>query len=100
PSDQRMGNLCPSSSQVNTVIFSPTNTSTIDNPYFSRWNLSTAPESRKYIERRPKMAKMLEVNTISGSRVSAKIAGTESTANTTSVASSTSSTTSSGVACR
>ena len=43
--------------------------------------------SRKYSDRRPRIAKMFEVNTMSGSRVSAKIAGTESTANTMSVTS-------------
>ncbi|MNI96772.1 hypothetical protein D3C73_1552950 [compost metagenome] len=58
------------------------------------------PASRKYSARRPMMAKMLEVNTINGSVVTAKMAGMLSTANTTSVASITSSTTNMGVAYR
>ena len=52
----------------------------------------------KYIERRPRIAKTFEVKTISGSRVSAKMAGTESTAKTMSVISRKSSATKSGVA--
>jgi len=44
------------------------------------------------------MAKMFDVNTMNGSRVTAKIAGIESTANTRSVISTATSTVSSGVA--
>src|SRR3989338_475804 len=56
------------------------------------------PASTKYRDRRPRMAKMLEVNTMNGSVVMASTAGTESTANTTSVDSITASTSRSGVA--
>ena len=65
-----------------------------------RWKRSIAPASRKYMARRPRMAQTFDVNTMSGSRVSAKMAGTESTANTTSLTSRNTSATSSGVACR
>ena len=58
------------------------------------------PASTKYSERRPRIAKMFEVKTMNGSRVTAKMAGIESTAKTTSVASTTTSTRSSGVASR
>jgi len=58
-----------------------------------------APASRKYIARRPRMANTFEVNTSIGSRVSAKIAGTESTAKTMSEASRNRRATRSGVAC-
>ncbi|MNT13857.1 hypothetical protein D3C72_1488390 [compost metagenome] len=47
---------------------------------------------------RPKIAKMFEVNTISGSLVRAKIAGTESTAKIISVNSMNTNATKSGVA--
>ncbi len=46
------------------------------------------------------MANAFEVNTMKGSRVTARIAGIESTANTTSVSSTITSPTNSGVACR
>ncbi len=52
----------------------------------------------KYIERRPRIANTFEVNTMNGSRVSAKIAGTESIANTMSLPSRQRSATSNGVA--
>src|SRR5829696_7775072 len=48
--------------------------------------------------RKPRIAKMFEVKTMSGSFVTAKIAGTESTAKITSVASRKTRATSSGVA--
>ena len=53
----------------------------------------------KYRLRRPRMAKMFEVKTMSGSLVRAKMAGTESTANTMSVISRKSRAMKSGVAC-
>ncbi|MNN38830.1 hypothetical protein D3C81_1528430 [compost metagenome] len=56
--------------------------------------------SRKYSARRPMMAKMLEVNTMKGSVVTAKIAGMLSTANTRSLASISTSTRNIGVAQR
>ena len=46
------------------------------------------------------MAKAFEANTMNGSRLTARMAGTESTANTTSVASMRTSTANSGVATR
>ena len=46
------------------------------------------------------MAKALAANTMNGSRLTARMAGTESTANTTSVASISTSTANSGVASR
>jgi hypothetical protein len=46
------------------------------------------------------MAKAFELNTMNFSRLTARIAGTESTANTTSVASTSTSTANSGVATR
>src|SRR3546814_20387501 len=58
------------------------------------------PPSTKYSERRPRMAKALDANTMNGSRLTARMAGTESTANTTSVASIRISTVNSGVARR
>ncbi len=58
------------------------------------------PASRKNRARRPRMAKMLEVYTMNGSRVIARIAGTESTANMMSVVSITISTGTSAVATR
>jgi len=64
------------------------------------WNVSIAPASMKYIARRPRIAKMFDVKTMSGSLVSAKIAGTESTAKTMSLSSRKSSATSRGVAHR
>jgi hypothetical protein len=45
------------------------------------------PANIKYIERRPNIAKILEVKTMRGSLVKAKIAGTESTAKMMSLAS-------------
>ena len=68
------------------------------NAYFSSRKRCTAPASRKYIARRPRMAKTFEVKTMSGSFVSAKIAGTESIAKITSLSSRNTSATSSGVA--
>lgn len=58
------------------------------------------PLSRKYSDRSPKMAKALELNTMNCSWLTARIAGMESTANTTSVVSTMISTASSGVATR
>jgi hypothetical protein len=53
---------------------------------------------KKYMERRPSIAKMLELNTRKGSEVMANIAGTLSTANNTSMTSMTTSATNKGVA--
>ena len=55
-------------------------------------------DNKKYKERKPRMAKILEVYRINGSFEIAKIAGIESTANKTSVNSITATTTNQGVA--
>jgi len=59
---------------------------------------SNIPASRKNNERSPKIAKMLEVNTMNGSVVTAKIAGIESSAKITSVNSTSKSAVNRGVA--
>ena len=53
---------------------------------------------KKYMERNPSMAKILELKTKKGSEVIAKIAGTLSTANITSITSITTKATNRGVA--
>ena len=97
PSDKLIGNLPPNKSLSHT-IFNPTKISTTASPYFNMWNLSIAPASIKYRARKPRIAKVFDVKTINGSFVSAKMAGTESTAKMTSVASKKSSATNKGVA--
>ncbi len=77
--DQPIGNLPPNISFSQT-IFKPTNIKTAANPYLIKINRSKTPARRKYMDLNPKIAKMFEVNTIRGSRLIAKIAGTESTA--------------------
>ena len=59
---------------------------------------SAMSASRKYIARRPRIAKTFEVSTMNGSVVIAKIAGIESTAKIRSVISTRTSTRNSGVA--
>ncbi len=54
-------------------------------PFLTNSNLSATAESRKYIERSPRTARMLDEKTINGSVVIAKMAGMESIANTRSV---------------
>ena len=61
-------------------------------------NFSNIREIKKYIDRNPKIAKILEVNTIKGSAVIAKMAGILSKANRISVSSITISATNRGVA--
>ena len=56
------------------------------------------PASRKYIARRPRIAKTFDVSTMNGSIVIAKIAGIESTAKITSTMPISRITTNSGVA--
>ena len=63
-------------------------------------NIIIKPAIAKYSERRPRMANAFDVKTMNGSCVTAKIAGIESTANTTSAKSTSSSVTNSGVAAR
>ena len=52
------------------------------NRYFSFWKRFKMLETTKNKERKPKIANMLEKKTMYGSRVTAKTAGIESTANT------------------
>ena len=58
------------------------------------------PASRKYSARSPRIANAFELNTMNGSWLTARTAGTESTAKITSVASTRTSTANSGVASR
>jgi hypothetical protein len=95
--DQLIGNLPPKAS-FNQDIFNPTKTKTRPNPYLRYLNLFTIPASIKYIARRPRIANIFDVKTISGSFVIAKIAGTESTAKIISDTSMKSSATINGVA--
>ena len=97
PREILIGNFPPYQSFSQT-IFKPTKIRTTASPYFSKWNLSIAPASMKYMERSPRIAKIFEVNTRNGSFVKAKIAGTESTAKTISVNSKKISVTNKGVA--
>ena len=60
PSEIPIGNLPPHAS-LSHAILSPTNTSTSARPYFSRWKRPARSASRKYIARRPRIAKTLEV---------------------------------------
>jgi Predicted membrane protein len=83
PSERPIGK-CPPKASFSQAIFSPTKTRTRPRPYFSRWNFPTAPARRKKSARSPRIAQMFDVKTRSGSRVIAKIAGTESIAKTTS----------------
>jgi hypothetical protein len=79
-------------------ILAPTKTRTAANPSFRYTKRVIIPARRKYRARTPRMAKAFDVNTRNGSSVTAKIAGMESTANTTSVVSPATSTASIGVA--
>ena len=55
---------------------------------YSKWaNLANMSAKKKYMERKPKMAKILELNTKNGSDVIAKMAGTLSKAKITSITS-------------
>jgi hypothetical protein len=76
----------------------PTKISTTPRPYLRKRNLCMIPARRKKSARKPRIAKIFEVNTISGSLVIAKMAGTESTAKTMSVISMNTRHTKSGVA--
>jgi len=66
------------------MIFTPTSIRISASETLRYSNRSSKPASAKYIIRRPRIAKMLLVNTSSGSAVTAKTAGIESVANTTS----------------
>jgi N-acetylglucosamine-6-phosphate deacetylase len=78
-------------------IFRPMKVSKAANPIFRKRNLSIIFTSKKNIERKPRMAKILEKKTIYGSLVIEKTAGMESTANTRSVTSMINNTNRSGV---
>ena len=65
-------------------IFVPTNIKTKAKPNFNKWKRFVISANKKYKARKPIIAKIFEVNTMNGSVVTAKIAGIESTANTTS----------------
>jgi hypothetical protein len=69
-------------------------------PIFKKRSFCTRASIKKNRERRPRIAKTLEVNTMKTSVVTPKIAGMESTANITSATSTTISTISKGVAHR
>lgn len=56
-------------------ILIPIKTKITASPYFSSEKRSATLANRKYIARSPRMANKLEVNTINGSVVTAKIAG-------------------------
>ncbi|KAG0914151.1 hypothetical protein G6F31_021422 [Rhizopus arrhizus] len=79
------------------IILMPMKPSTSARPYGSRWKRSAMPASRKNIARRPSTANTLEVSTMNGSVVIAKIAGMLSTAKITSVTAIRISTANSGV---
>ena len=95
-SDHTIGNLPPNAS-FNQTIFNPTKINTEAKPYLIYANRSITPANIKYIDRNPRIANMFDVKTINGSRVSAKIAGTESTAKIMSLSSKNTSARKSGV---
>ena len=66
-------------------IFRPMKLKTNANPYFRNTKRSATFARRKYIALKPKTAKILDVNTMNGSVVTAKTAGMLSTANITSL---------------
>src|SRR5687767_14357448 len=92
PSDAHMGTW----TQWLISILMPMNTRTADNPSWRYWNRDIIFASRKYNARRPRIAKAFDVKTRKALRVTPKIAGIESTANTMSVVSTTTSTANSG----
>ena len=81
-------------------ILIPIKLNTKAKPYLRKIKRSAKSASKKYMARRPKMAKMLEVRTMKGSVVTAKIAGMLSTAKMTSLNSIIINTSKSGVAMR
>ena len=81
------------------IIFTPINDRITASPYFNLLNMYIKLANKKYNERNPKMAKILEVYKINGSSGAiAKIAGILSTANNKSVNSTIATTTNKGVA--
>ncbi len=59
-SDHTMGKW-PSNHWFSQIIFRPMNTSTPASPYFNSENCITAAASTKYNDRRPRIAKTLDV---------------------------------------
>ena len=76
----------------------PTNDKIAIRLYSKKLNFSNIFAKKKYIERNPRMAKILELKTKKGSDVIAKIAGTLSKAKSISITSITNKATKSGVA--
>ncbi|MEY4488649.1 MAG: hypothetical protein RIQ79_1157, partial [Verrucomicrobiota bacterium] len=68
PSDQLTGNFPPNAAFSHTIL-RPTKMSIIPRPYFRKRNLCITPASKKNNARNPKIANMLDVNTIKGSLV-------------------------------
>ena len=81
-----------------TNILIPTKVSMAIKLYSRQLNFSNIFAKKKYIERNPRMAKILELKTKKGSDVIASIAGTLSKANSISITSITIKATKSGVA--
>ena len=84
PNDHPIGNLPPKSSFKKDIL-RPTKISTSPKPYLRNLKRCMMPARRKYNDRIPRIAKILDVNTMKGSLVIAKMAGIESMANMMSV---------------
>src|SRR6056300_1378930 len=97
PNDQML--LIPSVSTIKwwKSILQPMKVKRIPSPYFKNLNKCTTFDSKKNIDRSPTMAKIFEKNTMYGSFVTTKIAGTLSTAKMRSENSTTISTINNGV---
>ncbi len=78
-------------------IFKPIKIKITAKPYLSKENRSAKSASKKYIALSPIIAKILDVNTMNGSVVTANIAGILSTAKIRSLISTSTSTTNNGV---
>ena len=81
-----------------TSIFKPTKLKIAMRLYSRCANFSSICAKKKYIDRKPRIAKIFELKTKNGSEVMAKIAGTLSKANKTSITSMMISATNKGVA--
>jgi len=86
--------------QYDKVILIPTNARMTPRPVCRYWNRSRMSARRKYRARNPKIAKAFDAKAMYCSFVTAKTAGTESTAKMTSVISTNTRTARSGVARR
>ena len=87
-------------SSVASSILRPTKMRMMPSPYFKYLKYLAIAASAKYSARSPRMAKMLLVSTMNGSRETLNTAGMESTAKATSYVSMTARATSRGVATR